>query len=182
MTEDALEGLLRLLNRIDFAPGDLAGRLDEAVEGARALLDGDGGGLMLLAPDGRLVLTTASNPAAAALEGAQEASADGPGVESTRRRAVVSVTDLADDARWPELAAYLADHGVRSVLAAPIWLRGRPAGNLNVLGCEPREWSSADGQTLAAYAGVITAYLRIALDADHDEPLVDRLREAIGPP
>jgi GAF domain-containing protein len=181
VTKDALEGVLRLLDRIDLAPGELKARLDEAVDGAQALLDGDGGGLMLLTADGHLTLTSASNAAAAALERAQERNADGPGIESTRRRAVVSVADLTHDTRWPELATYLADHGVRSVLAAPIWLRGRPAGNLNVLGREPREWSSADAQALAAYAGVITAYLRIALDADHDEPVVNRLREAVGP-
>ena len=66
--------------------------------------------------------------------------------------------------------------GVRAVLSAPIWLHGRPTGNLNLLCHEPREWSRADGDALTAYAGIVTAFLRIALDAEHGGVIADRAR------
>jgi hypothetical protein len=66
------------------------------------------------------------------------------------------------------------------VLSAPIWLHGRPAGNLNLLSREPREWSSADAQALTAYAGVLTALLRIAVDAGHGDPVAAALRRHLA--
>jgi GAF domain-containing protein len=160
--ERLIEGLLGLLERVDLAEGELGRRLEEAVHGAATLLEADGAGLMLMDPDGRLKIAGASNPEAAALERAQLEIGDGPGIESTRRRTAVSVADVKDDPRWPALAAALGDSGVCAVLSAPIWLGGRPAGNLNLLSRSPRAWSDSDRQALSAYAGVITAFLRIA--------------------
>jgi GAF domain-containing protein len=145
-----MDGLLGLLDRVDLAEGELAARLAETVDSAQVLLGVDGVGLMLVKADGGLAIAGASNPHAEALELAQQALGDGPGIESTRRRAVVSVSDVQRDSRWPELARALAGSEVRSILSAPIWLRGQPAGNLNLLGCRAREWSTADGQALSA--------------------------------
>jgi GAF domain-containing protein len=175
-TDGLAEGLTRLLAHADLQPGQLDARLDEAIADAQALLGADGAGLMLLSPSGQLRLAGATNPAAEALERAQIAIGEGPGVEATRRRTVVSVSDLRRDPRWPELSARVEQHGVRAVLSVPIWLYGRPAGNLNLLCRAPREWSRADGQALSAFAGVLTAFLRIAVDARHSGDVVDRLR------
>src|SRR4051812_20345581 len=123
--ERVIEGLLSLLDRVDLADGELGRRLDEAVATAADLLEADGAGLMLMGPEGRLQLAGASNAAGEALERAQEALGDGPGVESTWRRTIVSVADVQQDPRWPALAAALAGSEVRAVLSAPIWLRGR---------------------------------------------------------
>jgi GAF domain-containing protein len=170
-----MEGLVQLLDRVDLVEGELRSRLAETVDSAQDLFGADGAGLMLLKPTGGLGLAEASNPHAEALERAQEQLGEGPGIESTRRRAVVSVADVRDDSRWPRLADALAGSSVRSILSAPVWLRGQPAGNLNLLGCKPREWTAADGQALSAYAGVVTAFLRIAIDAGHDDPVVEQL-------
>jgi GAF domain-containing protein len=170
-----MDDLLGLLERVDLADGELESRIEDAVGGARDMLEANAAGLMLVGASGQLEVAGASSAAAAALEHAQLALSDGPGLESTKMRKVISVTDLQSDSRWPGLAARLKEHEVRAVLAAPIWLRGSPAGNLNMMCHTPREWSAGDMQALAAYAGVITAFLRIALDARHDSPITDAL-------
>jgi GAF domain-containing protein len=170
-----MDDLLGLLERVDLADGELEARIEDAVGGARDMLGANAAGLMLVGASGRLEVAGASNAAAAALEHAQLELGDGPGLESTRLRKVISVTDLQNDSRWPGLADRLRDHDVRAVLAAPIWLHGSPAGNLNMMCHVPRDWSAGDMQALAAYAGVITAFLRIALDAHHPGAITDAL-------
>jgi len=170
-----LDGLMQLLEAVDMPEGELESRVDETVQGAQVLLDADGAALMLLTRSNGYSVAGASTPQAEALERAQSELGDGPGVESTRRRKVVSVSDLRDDPRWPALAAAAREQGLCAVLSAPIWLQGRPAGNLNLFQAEPREWSRTDAQTLAAYAGIVTAFLRIALESRHAGTVADAL-------
>src|SRR4051812_7210015 len=92
-----MDGLMRLLDGVDLNDGELESRLEEAIAGAKDLLGADAAGLMLATSSGGLACAGASDSAAAALERGQEVMGDGPGVESTRRRKVVSVADLQRD-------------------------------------------------------------------------------------
>lgn len=179
MNRDDTDTLLGLLDRLDLAHGDLEERVDEAVTTAQTVLRVDGTGLLLATSAGEFAVVGASNPAAAALEHAQRDLGDGPGPDATRRGVVVAVPDLQRDPRWPSLAERM-DPQVHAVLAAPVWFDGRTAGNLNALCFAPRAWSREDAHTLTAYAGVITACLRISLAAGHEEPLVAELRTTLG--
>jgi anti-anti-sigma factor len=175
-----MRALARSLQGVDLGAGTLEERLDDLVDTAARLFAVDGAGLMLVDADGRLRSAGASDDAAEALERAQEHAGDGPGVVATRDRKVVAVEDLSRDDRWPALWTELERHRVRSVLSAPIWVRGRPAGNLNLLGREPRPWSLEERDGIAAYAGAATAMLRIALEAQHADDLVRRLRDGLA--
>jgi len=173
VNQDATDALLDLLNRVASAERDLIDGIDEAAAVAETVLEVHGAAVMLLNRDGDFGLVGASNPYAAALERAQIEAGDGPCMECTRRGAVVAVDDLTEAPRWQGLAG---PH-VRAVLAAPIWFLGRPVGSLNALCSHPRTWTAENEQSLAAYAGVVTALLRVAVAAGNDDdPLVAELR------
>jgi hypothetical protein len=178
---DLIGGLLRLLGGVDLTDGDIDTRLHQALTTAVELFGVDGAGLMLVSEAGEdsLRFVDASGPAGRALELGQESLGEGPGIDSTRRRAVVSVSDLGPSGRWPDLMPLLRPHAVGGVLSAPIWLRGRPAGNLNLFCHCAREWSDQDTEAISAYAGVVTAFLRIALEAHHHGTVVDGLRRSL---
>ena len=173
-------GLLRLLDGVDLDHGDLDERLDQALSAAVELFGVDGAGIMLATEEGTLRFIAASGPAGRALEKAQESLNEGPGVECTRIRAVISIADLGASGRWPDLMPLLRPHAVGGVLSAPIWLRGQPAGNLNLFFHRAHEWSERDGEAISAYAGVVTAFLRIALEARHQGRVVEGLQRSLA--
>ena len=174
-SDRVLDGLMEMLAVADLGKDQLGSRLDEAVAGAQLLLGADGAGLMLLSESGELTVVGASTPPAAALEHGQATLGEGPGIDSTRQRRIVSVSDLRRDPRWPALADHARRHGLGAVLSAPIWLHQRPAGNLNMLCLQPREWTPEDAQALAAYGGIVTAFLRIALEGREGGTVADVL-------
>ena len=176
---DLVGGLLRLLDGVDLAHGDIDRRLDQALTTAVELFGVDGAGLMLVTEKDSLRFVAASGPAGRALEQGQEWLNEGPGIECTRRRAVLSISDLEASGRWPALMPFLRPHSVVAVLSAPIWLRGQPAGNLNLFRHDAHEWSDKDAEAISAYAGVMTAFLRIALEARHQGEVIDGLRRSL---
>jgi GAF domain-containing protein len=170
-----VEDLERLLTEIDVGEGELAELLDRATETAVAVFGVDGAGLMLRLDHNGMQLVGASSETARALERAQSELEEGPGYEATEQRSVVTVEDMAADARWPALWQRLEDHGVRGVLSAPIWVRQRPAGNFNLLTLTARRWTDAELKAIQAFAGVLTALLRISIEANYEDELVARL-------
>jgi GAF domain-containing protein len=174
-SDRVLDGLMDMLAGADLCDGELGPRLDDAVAAAQELLGADGAGLMLLTEAGELSVVGASTAPAAALEHGQIALGEGPGIDATRHRKLVSVSDLRRDPRWPELAGFARERGLGAVLSAPIWLHQRPAGNLNLLCLQAREWSQAEAQALTAYGGVVTAFLRIALEGRDGGTVADVL-------
>lgn len=170
-----LTSLSRSIDALAFEEGELEQRLDELVETAAHVFDVAGAGMMLIGDDGQLRLLGASDQTARALELAQQEHGVGPGVQSTRRKSVVAVNDLAQDERWPQIREELVPKGVRSVLSAPINVRDHATGNLNLFDDSPREWTQADRSGLVAFAGVAGAMLRIALEAQHGGELVREL-------
>jgi GAF domain-containing protein len=170
-----VQDLERLLSEIDLGEGSLAQQLDRAAETAVAVFGVDGAGLMLRLDDRGMQLVGGSNETARALERAQTELEQGPGYDATRRRVVVTVEDMETDDRWPELSRRLERHGVRGILSAPIWLRHQPAGNFNLLTLTARRWTQDELTAIQAFAGVITALLRISIEAHYGDELVTRL-------
>jgi GAF domain-containing protein len=170
-----VEDLERLLAEIDLGEGSLAEQLDRATDTAVAVFGVDGAGLMLRLDDRGMQLVGASDETARALERAQTELEQGPGYEATERRSVVTVADMETDARWPALWQRLEDRGVRGVLSAPIWLRQQPAGNFNLLTLTARQWTDAELTAIQAFAGVLTALLRISIEANYEDEIVTRL-------
>jgi len=170
-----LGSLAEVLGTVDFGPGELEQRLDEIVESAAAIFDVAGAGLMLVDERSRLRLVGASNEAGRALEEAQEHAGDGPGIEATRQRELVVVSDLSRAGRWGEINRAVAPFGVVSVISAPICLDDEGVGNLNLFARVPREWTQTERTGAVAYARVAAAMLRIALEAQSGDRLVAEL-------
>jgi hypothetical protein len=61
---------------------------------------------------------------------AQYATSTGPGLDAARTRALITVPDLANDPRWPELSG--AADGIRSVVAIPLDVPKAEVGALSI--------------------------------------------------
>jgi hypothetical protein len=68
----------------------------------------------------------------AVLDEAQYTLGQGPAVDATRTRALITAPDLGADPRWPDLAARVPGGGV-SAVAVPLDVRRRAVGSLCVL-------------------------------------------------
>ncbi len=175
-----LGSLSQTLGIIDFGPRELEHRLDEMVKIAAAIFEVAGAGLMLVDERSRLSLVGASDEAGRALEWAQQHAGEGPGIEATRRRELVVVSDLSREGRWAEIARAVAPFGIVSVISAPICLGGESVGNLNLFDRVAREWTQAERAGMNAFAGVAAALLRIALEAHRGDRLVAELTERLS--
>ena len=81
----------------------------------------------------RKAATVASSSATAqSMDEIQYAFGDGPCVTASREQETVHVRDLADCGRWPQYAATVRGHGVRSILALPFLLDGDTRAALNL--------------------------------------------------
>ena len=90
--------------------------------------------------------------AAQTFDGAQWRAGEGPGVQAVEGGAVVGVLDLRVDARWPVLAALVAEQSVRSVVAFPLRIDAEVVGVLTVGSEEP---SALRGEDLLAQVAVL---------------------------
>ncbi|MFF5290941.1 GAF and ANTAR domain-containing protein [Paractinoplanes globisporus] len=70
--------------------------------------------------EGGPLTCTASGPCGEGVDELQYALSTGPGLDAARTRALITVTDLATDDRWPALAEPARAEGVRSVVAVPL--------------------------------------------------------------
>jgi GAF domain-containing protein len=128
----ALSASLEGLGSTDIGGIPVEAALERVMGAARGLFAVSGVGLMLVDNGGSLRYVLGSDPAAQALEQAQEDLVEGPCVDSFVLAQYVRTDDLITDARWPRLGARLAGAGVRAVLGDPTRLGGVPAGSLNV--------------------------------------------------
>lgn len=176
-----LSSLSRTIDALEFDDGELEARLDDLVETATQVFEIAGAGMMLIDEAGQLRLIGASDQTARELELAQQRTGVGPGIQSTYRNSVVVVDDLRNDERWPGLRDELATKGVVSILSAPIHVRGRPAGNLNLFDDAPREWTPNERSAVVAFARIAGAMLRIAIEARHRGRLVRELTAQLMP-
>jgi GAF domain-containing protein len=179
-THGWLTPLSTVLGAVDVSDGELEERLDELVCVAAQIFDVAGAGLMVLDADSHLRLIGASDEAGQALERSQLEACAGPGIEATRTREIVEVADFSGDNRWPQVQRAVTSFGIRSVLSAPIWLRDRAAGNLNLFDSRPRPWTSTDRERAAAFADVAGGMLLLAVRAHHQASLLHRLRTRLG--
>ncbi len=139
----------------------LARRVETLLLGTQDILEADCVGLLMLDEQERLRTVASTSDLAARLEQEQERLGLGPGVDATRSATVVVVPDLAVDPRYPSLWQRLSPASLRAVLAAPVMVAGRPAGNLNAVCARPRQWSDTAVRTAAAMASVLGDLLRM---------------------
>jgi GAF domain-containing protein len=175
----ALADSLDRLAGVESAPEPIEAGLARIIEATRSLFAVDGVGLMLADEELALRYVGATDEAARALERAQAEIGAGPCVESFVSCRATVTADLADDARWPELAERLVPLGVRAVLGVPSRLGGLPVGTLNVYRGEPYEWDSSDIAAVEAYNAILEDQLGHALSARRKGIIVEQLQTAL---
>jgi GAF domain-containing protein len=172
-----LTEMLDGLAAMNLPEPELQQQLDDAAASMEAILDVELVGLMLPCDHGP-PFVGASQEAGRALERAQVRLGEGPGLDAMRGRDVVAAEDLEREDRWPNLRTDPAAKPVNALLSAPIWLRARPTGNLNLFAQSARTWSSADRRALTIVAGVLGTYLDIVLSAHESDRIVSLLTDA----
>ncbi|HLU57803.1 MAG TPA: GAF and ANTAR domain-containing protein [Pseudonocardia sp.] len=134
---------------------------------------------LTLAEGGRVITVAAADPVATRIDVHQYERGAGPCLLALHTATVVHVPDLRAERRWADFDALVLSHGLRSVLAVPLLVRGGAVGVLNLyargdVGFDERDLRLAEA--LAAHAAVaLTAALRTY---DHVS-LTDHLRAAL---
>lgn len=151
-----------------------------AVIGAtRRIFAVTGAGLMLVDASGSLRYVGATDPAARALEDAQEDLSEGPGIDCLVLGARAASDDLATDDRWPALRARVVPAGVRAVLAVAIRLGGSPVGSLTVYRDAPYAWDESDAAAIGAYGEVAERLLGGAVAERRSGVVATQLQTAL---
>ena len=147
------------------APGltDLAGRVGTVLETARAVLEVDAVGLLLLDADARARVVACCGPSAAALEQQQADLNVGPGIDVLGGADAVAVADLASDDRWGSLGAVGQAEGIHGVLSTPVTVGDAVVGNLDVIRTVPWDWQARDLGAAGIYAEAIALLLALTV-------------------
>lgn len=164
--------LITLLARADVpvraGEEDVQARLADVLSAATGVLGVDSVGLMMLDGDDVLRVVGVSDAAAAAIEDAQQRLGVGPGVDCVRSGKTVTVDDLAGSTEYAAVWEAVRGRsdgasgaGVRSVLSAPVQVRGETVGTLNALHAAPQRWHESQVRAVGAYASVIAILLRL---------------------
>jgi anti-anti-sigma factor len=175
----ALERSVEGLGAMVVEPASADEVIEGVIQAARDLFAVTGVGLMLADEGAGQRYVGATDEAARALETIQEELGEGPCVDCFVLGKVIQTDDLADDARWPRLAARLAPYGVRAVLGVPTRLAGAPVGSLNVYRDQPYAWDDSDIAAIEAYNGVIESVIGGAVASRRSGRVVTQLQEAL---
>lgn len=138
----------------DFDMLDLLHTLiDECVR----IFDVQAGGLLLADANGNLELLASTSDAAELVEIMQLSAGEGPCVECFATGSPVAVHDIGvDPNRWPKFSATALEQGFRSVYAAPMRLRGKTIGTLNLLSTSVGVLTERDTSSVQALADAAT--------------------------
>jgi GAF domain-containing protein len=155
-----LAGLLHELSARLLAADDLPQALERlAVFAANAIPGTLRCSVVLIGENVPLTVASSGGPAQA-LDEVQSATGQGPALDAARTRELVTVTDLAADARWPELAHCAEAEGVHAVAAIPLDVQRASVGSLTVYADRPH--SIDPGLLLTAMAIVNQAEVLLA--------------------
>jgi transcriptional regulator with GAF, ATPase, and Fis domain len=170
--------LHRLTARRD-APAGVLSALDEVTAACVALFGVSGAGIMVADEQNITRYVSATDDPGRLLETAESETGQGPCTQAFIEGRVCASTDVASDARWPELAERLAGCGVHAVLGVPVRLGAVPVGTLDVYRDRPHDWDDTECAALGRYADVIETTLAAALSAHAAGELADQLQYAL---
>ena len=112
----------------------------------------------------RKAATVASSSAAAqAMDEIQYAFGDGPCVTASREQETVHIPELEDCTRWPQYAASVRNHGVRSILAVPFLLDGDTRAALNLYSRRPGRFEGRALELARDFVSQTSLALRLAV-------------------
>jgi GAF domain-containing protein len=177
--QTSLDAALGSLSRRELENIGVAEALKYVVTAMPALFGVEGAGLLLVDDYQVLRYVAASDEAAHILESAQEVTGQGPCVDSLVHGHPVQCSDLASDARWPELAPLVADSGIAAVLGVPVHLGGGVIGSLNVYQSHVYDWDDSDVSAASSLARLVERLLAMALVVRRQDDVVLQLQNAL---
>jgi len=114
-------------------------------------------GISLLIGRRQVQNRAATSPIAAAIDGLQTETGQGPCLQSFRNEVTVRIDDMATEPRWPLFASRAADLGVGSMLSFHLFVHAENLGALNLCAAEPGAFdrqSEETGLIFAAHAAI----------------------------
>jgi hypothetical protein len=174
-----LAGLLHELTALLLDAVDLQEGLTRLAAFTARSLPGTFRCSVTLIGDGTPMTMAASGRRGDELDDVQYATGQGPGLDATRTRTLVTCADLGADDRWPALSACAKRFGVGAVTSVPLDVRRHSVGALNLYAAESVEPSQL--LTAMAVAGqselLLAEVLRRTAQASTTADLVGSLRE-----
>lgn len=132
----------------------------------------DDAGLILL-QGGQLVPQATTGRPPQILDLRQQETGEGPCLDAASKQTLISLTDTADDPRWPEFCAAAHACGVGSMLCAPLWVHDQCLGALTLYSHQTAAFGPADIQLVRLFTALAALALAEAQRAG-------QLRGAIG--
>ena len=142
-----------------------------------------GGGLscgMTMQPSGRPVTVACSDQVAARVDEVQYDLDDGPCLHAMRDGSMVRIEDTREKARWPAFEAQAAAHGIRSCLALPLNVDGKPAGALNLYSRQASAFGAAEARQAENFAENASGALSLAMRLASHAALIEQLRSSLS--
>lgn len=120
-----------------------------------------------------------SSPAAQAMDEIQYAYGDGPCMTASREQETVHVEDLEHDGRWPQYAATVRGHGIRSILALPFLLDGETRAALNLYSNRPGRFEARAEELARDFVHQTSMALRLAVRFAHSSDTAANLKATL---
>lgn len=158
---------------------DAEAALSRAVGAARALLEVDSAGLMVLDADGHLRWVTIVNGPETTGAVWQDHVAQGPAAVALEELHPVMVADVAADPRWQPIREPLQTVGIKAALSVPVMVAGAPVAVLDVYRGAPGAWDDHHVATAQTYAGVLSLLLSSVLATAAANELARQLQHAL---
>ncbi|MFM1724135.1 GAF and ANTAR domain-containing protein [Rhodococcus sp. PAM 2766] len=156
LSPTALASLLVSLGESITDEDDLANLLERVSEVAHDVVDGADSTGVTVDFGGRTYTAAYTDGRTLRVDHEQYAAGEGPCLEASRTRQTVLVDlDEATD-RWPAFTEAARAEGIRSFLAAPLFVDDRTLGALNLYGREPAAFDAVDADVLELLTGTVS--------------------------
>lgn len=177
--EKDLAVTLRRLTDHGDSDDSLRAALHQVTQACVDLFGVAGSGIMLADEQNISRYVAASDGPGRILETLESEMGQGPCTEAFVLGHPITVTNLATESRWPELAVAIAPHPVRAVLGVPVKLGGITVGTLDVYRDHPAEWDDSELAALTRFSTIVGTILSAALSAHEATELAGQLQYAL---
>jgi GAF domain-containing protein len=177
--KDALVVSLRRLTDRAHPDGNLRAALHEVTEACVDLFGVTGSGMMLADEQNISRYVASSDGPGRILETLESETGEGPCTEAFVLGRPITVVDLPNESRWPELAKAIRPHPVHAVLGVPVRLGGITVGTLDVYKDHPSDWDESERAALTRFSNIVSTILSSALSAHQATELATQLQYAL---
>jgi GAF domain-containing protein len=152
------------LARLVLSEQSMEGLLQRVADLAKAVVPGAAEVSVSLVGKDRSTTVVSTGELATALDETQYEEGYGPCLDAALGGEMASITDMANDTRWPEFAKAATERGALSSLSTPIPLQQYASAALNMYGATPGAFDEAAmelASSFASYAGVALANMHL---------------------